>query len=96
MFHLWFNTFFITKTELTMTKKEIDKANKDKKDSTFDADFRVTLEFVTLQEDNVEASIARMSFHEDAAVDVGTEEEEDLSDDDSIAEEDTAGSVELA
>ncbi len=31
MFHLWFNTFFIENNKLSLPKKEIDKANKDKK-----------------------------------------------------------------
>lgn len=58
MFHFWFNTFFVSKNELVLTKSEIDKANKDKKHSTYDADLKVSLEIVTMNED-VDNSLAR-------------------------------------
>jgi len=58
MFHFWFNTFFMPKQELVLQKSEIDKANKDKKHSTYDADFKVTLEIVTMNEE-IDTSLSR-------------------------------------
>jgi len=46
------------KQELVLQKSEIDKANKDKKHSTYDADFKVTLEIVTMNEE-IDTSLSR-------------------------------------
>lgn len=53
MFHFWFNTAFIdrkTGGTLSFTKRELDKAHKDKNDKLFDPQFRIELQFTTFEE----------------------------------------------
>jgi len=103
MFHFWFNTFFVFKNELVFKKKEIDKANKDKKHAIYESNFEVLLEFVTMDDssEEVPAQPSRLSYHEEFLTEGLTEEEEDLSDDESVMEDDGTenlinGSVEYA
>eukprot|EP01137_Pigoraptor_chileana_P029154 Opistho-2@13977 len=45
MFHFWFNTFFATDNKITLSKMELDKANKDKKDKIFKSNFHIEVLF---------------------------------------------------
>lgn len=95
MFHFWFNPFFIENNELTLTKPEIDKANKDKKHHIFDENLRIVIEFAS---DAELAAVAEATEPVEGAAPVGDtaanrmsmmvlDEEEDLSDDDEEEDE---------
>lgn len=67
MFHLWFNTFFVENNKLTLPKKEIDKANKDKKHKIYPGDFHVDLLFDSPEGELRRATQAQIAATEAAA-----------------------------
>eukprot|EP00475_Leptophrys_vorax_P031166 TRINITY_DN47137_c0_g1_i1.p1 TRINITY_DN47137_c0_g1~~TRINITY_DN47137_c0_g1_i1.p1 ORF type:complete len:771 (-),score=214.36 TRINITY_DN47137_c0_g1_i1:30-2135(-) len=53
LFHFWINTRFVSNSELTLVKNEIDKAVKDTKHQVFHENLRVRIEFESVDEKNI-------------------------------------------
>ncbi|KAL4241099.1 hypothetical protein ACF0H5_001877 [Mactra antiquata] len=81
IFQCWFNTFFITDEEkiekdgvekryftLSMTKPELDKANKDKTNKIYQKDFRVKFYFEKPTEQVVDSSAGVFRSHTDDSI----------------------------
>jgi phosphatidylinositol-3,4,5-trisphosphate 3-phosphatase/dual-specificity protein phosphatase PTEN len=71
MFTFWFNSFFIEHDTLRAPKSEVDKANKDKKNKTYPANFAIEVKFTVpderLPSDVNEMAEQRMAAKETAA-----------------------------
>ncbi len=67
MCHLWFNTFFVQDNLLRLTKGEIDKANKDKKNKSFPATFALEFSFESPESELRRKTAAHTAAKEAAA-----------------------------
>eukprot|EP00003_Mantamonas_plastica_P013540 TRINITY_DN2361_c1_g2_i5.p1 TRINITY_DN2361_c1_g2~~TRINITY_DN2361_c1_g2_i5.p1 ORF type:complete len:326 (+),score=129.02 TRINITY_DN2361_c1_g2_i5:204-1181(+) len=50
-FHFWLHSYWIKDNRIVLTKTEIDKINKDKKNKSFDKDFKIELIFETTDDE---------------------------------------------